>query len=85
MVQEASVRLFGATSVFQGDRVVTGTQLGGVKIRRILGVLGLCVGHPVDKDLLADRVWEGRPPASYRADLESYVCVLRRKMGLGPG
>lgn len=75
--------LFGPTTVLDpddGSRV----RLQG-KHARIVGVLGLTPGHPVSKDRLADLVWEGSPPPSYPQTLDSDVCVLRRRAGLGPG
>jgi len=61
------------------------SDLGGVKPRQILEILAATPGAPVTKDRLADLLWEGAPPKSYVGTLESYVCVLRRKVGLGSG
>lgn len=58
--------------------------LGG-KHREILTILSLNVGSPVSKERLADLVWRGTPPASYVATLDSYVCVLRRLLGVRAG
>ena len=60
-------------------------QLGGVKPRQILEILAVAAGAPVAKDHLADVLWDGRPPRSYLGTLESYVCVLRRSLGLARG
>lgn len=81
----ASVRLFGSTTVIREDASLTGSALGGVKIRRILRILALQHGVPVAKDRLAELLWDGSPPSSHKSDLESYICVLRRKMGVGSG
>jgi DNA-binding SARP family transcriptional activator len=74
------ITLFGPTVV----RPVAGpggpVPLPGVKPRQILQVLALELGSPVAKDDLAERLWDGRPPASYLASVESYVCVLRRRL-----
>ena len=48
-------------------------------------MLALDLGTPLSKDLLAERLWEGQPPASYIATVESYVCVLRSRARLGHG
>jgi hypothetical protein len=56
---------------------VAGTALGGVKPRQLLEMLATELGNPLSKDLLAERLWEGKPPATYIATIESYVCVLR--------
>ncbi len=79
------VRLFGATRVEIDGVAVPAARLGGVKSRRVLQVLALQAGAPIDKERLADLVWEGEPPASAVATLESYVCVLRRSLQLGAG
>jgi DNA-binding SARP family transcriptional activator len=74
------ISLFGGTTV----RTSTGTygpdQLGGVKPRQILEILAINPGTPVPKGQLADLLWDGRPPKSWTATLESYVCVLRRAL-----
>ncbi|WP_022920008.1 AfsR/SARP family transcriptional regulator [Ornithinimicrobium pekingense] len=76
------VRLFGPT------RVVPAT---GAEVRltgkhgRILALLALQPGHPVAKDRLAETLWDNDPPRSYQQTLDSDVCVLRRRAGLGPG
>lgn len=79
------ITLFGATSVTDGNRTLSTRDLGGVKPRQILEILALEPGHPVSKDRLAELLWEGAPPASYVATLESYVSVLRRKIGPSAG
>jgi DNA-binding SARP family transcriptional activator len=78
------ISLFGATKV-RGDGVPSAIPLPGVKPRQILQVLASCLGSPVSKDDLAERLWDGRPPLSYLASVESYVCVLRRSLGGGSG
>lgn len=80
-----SIRLFGPTKADIDGRVVSASDLGGVKPRQILQILALEAGSPVAKDRLADLLWQGKPPASYTSTLESYVCVLRRNLGLGSG
>ena len=79
------VRLFGPTVVLVDGVALAPAELGGVKPRQILEMLAVEVGAPVSKDRLADRLWENNPPASYVATLESYVCVLRRRLGAGRG
>lgn len=56
-------------------------ELGGTKPRLILEVLLLRRGAPVSKDALVDLLWEGaaRHGGSH-ANLETYVCVLRRRL-----
>jgi DNA-binding SARP family transcriptional activator len=77
------IKLFGPTIVtIEGTRL-DAAALGGVKPRQILEMLAAEVGTPLAKDRLAEGLWEGEPPASYLATLESYVCVLRRGLGIG--
>lgn len=79
------IRLFGPTVVLADGGSPEVSDFGGVKPRQILGILAAVPGAPVTKDRLADLLWDGAPPRSYVATLESYVCVLRRRLGLGPG
>ncbi|MCA1783705.1 MAG: BTAD domain-containing putative transcriptional regulator [Dermatophilaceae bacterium] len=84
MAPPIHIRLFGPTTVIDRDTPERVTSIRG-KQGRILAVLGLQPGHPVHKDRLAEAVWDGRPPPSFRQALDSDVCVLRRRAGLGPG
>ena len=77
-----SLRLFGPMTLT--DAQGHPHRLRG-KCARILGVLGMRAGSAVHKDELADAVWDGTPPTSYRQTLDSDVCVLRRRAGLGSG
>jgi len=79
------ITLFGTTAVVTDAGSAPISDLGGVKPRQILEILAANPGTPVTKDRLADLLWEGSPPKSYVGTLESYVCVLRRKLGLCPG
>jgi DNA-binding SARP family transcriptional activator len=81
-----TITLFGPTSVTtDAGTTLTASELGGIKPRQILEILAVSAGTPVAKERLADLVWEGRPPKTYVATLESYVCVLRRALGLAQG
>lgn len=73
------ITLLGHTSV-QGAVRLTAADMGGVKPRQLLSLLALDLGRPVPKDVLADRLWDGRPPSGCVTTLESYVCLLRRKL-----
>jgi len=79
------IRLFGPTVISGAGTRLVGSDLGGSKPRQLLEMLALDLGAPVAKDLLAERLWDGRPPASYIATVESYVCSLRRRLGLVGG
>lgn len=75
------VSIFGPTTVVtEHGEFVDG--LGGVKPQQVLEILAVAAGRPVSKELLADLLWDGHPPRSYLGTLESYVCVLRRNLGL---
>lgn len=77
------VTVLGATTVAAGGGGAV-VDLGGVKPRQVLEILALANGSPVSKERLADLLWEGHPPRTYTATLESYVCLLRRQIG-SPG
>lgn len=77
------IRLFGNTTVRTTTGDVVGSQLGGIKQRQILELLALAEGAPVTKDRLAQALWGESPPTSAAATLETYVCVLRGRIGAG--
>lgn len=79
------ITLFGPTSASIADGEPHRTDLGGSKPRQILEILALADGSPVAKDKLADLLWDGEPPRSYVGTLESYICVLRRRLGCAKG
>jgi DNA-binding SARP family transcriptional activator len=76
------ISLFGETRVRVDGAPVTG--LSG-KQRQILAILALAAGSAVSKERLADLLWQGAPPASYVGTLDSYLCLLRRHLGLSAG
>jgi DNA-binding SARP family transcriptional activator len=77
------IKVFGTTAVTTSAGVVTAGAMGGVKPRQILEILVAEAGNPVPKDRLAELLWNGEPPRSYVGTLESYVCVLRRRLSAG--
>ena len=79
------VTLFGVTTVLSEDQPVGITEFGGGKPREILEILAVAGGAPVAKDRLAELLWDGTPPKSWVATLESYISVLRRRLGCAPG
>src|SRR5438309_266806 len=78
------IRLFGPTAVEIDGQLLPAVSVGR-RPRQILEILALSAGLPVGKDRLADLLWEGDPPASFAGTLESYVCLLRRGLGLASG
>lgn len=51
-----------------------------LKQRVLLAILLLHANNQVPTGLLIDGLWDGRPPASARANLQSYVAGLRRAL-----
>jgi pentatricopeptide repeat protein len=80
-----AIKLFGTTTVTTCQGTVLPADIGGGKPRQILEILALCPGTAVPKDYLADLLWDGHPPRCYLGTLESYLCVLRKSLGRGPG
>lgn len=76
------ITLFGHVGVVVDGCVVSGLSR---KQRHVLAILALEPGVPVSKERLADLLWEGEPPTSYIGTLDSYVCTLRRRLGLQAG
>ncbi len=76
------VHLFGPLLITGESGRLTRSDLGGTKLPQLVQMLALELGNPLSKDLIAERLWDGRPPTSYLATVESYVCVLRRRLGL---
>ena len=78
------IGLLGSTKVEVDGIEIPEAALGG-RLRQVLEILALNAGRPVPKEVLADHVWEGAPPPTYVGTLESYVCVLRKRLGLVGG
>jgi DNA-binding SARP family transcriptional activator len=85
MRDDVHIRIFGKTSVVTSGTLLGPRALGGGKPRQILEILAISAGSPVPKEQLAELVWDGKPPRTYLATLESYVCLLRRALGLSRG
>src|SRR3954466_11102606 len=83
-VEKLRIKLFGPTTVMLADGTAV-TDLGGIKPRQVLEILALSLGTPVTKDRLVDQLWDGMPPRTYIGTLESYVSLLRRRMGVARG
>lgn len=84
-----AVTLLGGLEVSGGGIRVGPRGLGGTKPRHVLLALLLHRGAPLAKDRLVDLLWDGRPPTGSMATLETYVCLLRKKLqplhSPGPG
>lgn len=75
------IALFGTTTVVTDEEIIAAGELGRTKARQVLEILALSLGSPVGKERLADLLWGDDMPKSYVGTLESYVCLLRRRMG----
>ena len=71
-------RILGSVGVSDGDRLV-GMQ--AAKQRALLAILLLNANQPVATERLIDQLWDGRPPATARKVLQTYVSKLRRVTG----
>ena len=83
-MRRIQVRLFGATTVVMPDGTTT-TDFGGARPRQLLGILAAAGGSTVSKDQLVDQLWEGSPPRTGTDTLESYIALLRRRIGVSCG
>src|SRR4051794_4176221 len=72
------VLVLGPTVVLRGGRA---QDLRGPAQRRIVTVLAAARGEPVSDERLAALLWEGAPPASAAATLQSHVSRLRAALG----
>jgi YVTN family beta-propeller protein len=72
------VRLLGAIEASEDG---ISLPLGGARQRAVLADLALHAGHVVSIGQLAEDLWGGRPPATAKRTLESYVYRLRQIMG----
>ncbi|MHB1875459.1 MAG: BTAD domain-containing putative transcriptional regulator [Streptosporangiaceae bacterium] len=83
--------LLGRFAVDRDGHEVPGREFGGAMARRLLRLLALRRGTLVCKDLIADVLWPGTPPADPAANIEVLVSRLRRALGdrgmirTGPG
>lgn len=78
------VQLLGPLCARFCDEAVTPTA---DKQRQVLALLALHARQVVSTDMLVEELWAGRPPRSFAATLQTYVCQLRRRLAaaLPPG
>lgn len=69
------VALLGPLQVAPG---LSAHDLGPPKQRELLAVLALHAGDVITHDVLADALWDGRPPRTFAHSLQLYVSGLRR-------
>ena len=78
-MSQIRIVLFGETTVT--DELGRARPIAGVKSIRILEMLALQQGQSLAKDVIADRLWDGKPPPSWVGTLESHISTLRRDIG----
>jgi DNA-binding SARP family transcriptional activator len=59
--------------------------VGGARQQVLFAALLVRAGHVVSTDTLAWYLWDGAPPPSARATVQSYVMRLRRQLGPAAG
>jgi DNA-binding SARP family transcriptional activator len=79
------VQLFGAFEVMVNSRRLGPRDFGGVKPKQLLETLLVQRGHALAKDQLAEMIWGGAPPRKVAATVESYVSLLRSRLGAASG
>jgi predicted ATPase/DNA-binding SARP family transcriptional activator len=72
-------RVLGPLEVVSGDAPI---EVPGAKPRALLGLLLVHVNRVVSADRLVEELWEGLPPKSPGATLQTYVHRLRQALGL---
>lgn len=74
------IRLFGALSIEQGERVLGPRDLGGTRPKQVLEILLAARGHLVPNDRLAELLWADDRPQNVAGSLQTFVSVLRRHL-----
>ena len=77
MVSGIALNVLGPVEVRRGGALV---PIEGLKRRQLLAVLVAARGSEVSVDRLGEALWEGEPPESARATLQSHVSRLRRAL-----
>ncbi|MFE6162221.1 BTAD domain-containing putative transcriptional regulator [Streptomyces sp. NPDC056486] len=77
MSETLTFRLLGALEIAVGDRQL---QLAAPRLQSVLGMLLLRADKTVPLQLLAECVWEDRPPADTNNQIAVCVSLLRRKL-----
>ena len=77
-----AVRLFGAIEVRVNSQRLGPRDFGGVKPKQLLEALLVQRGRPLAKDQLAEMIWGEALPRKVAATIESYVSLLRSRLGV---
>ena len=75
-----NVSLLGPLVVSTAGRTLRGRDFGGAKPRGVFELLLLARGKSVNKDVLADALWDEAPPKNVAGTIEQYVSLLRRRL-----
>ena len=75
--------LLGPLVVTTAQRTLRGRDFGGAKPRAVLELLLLARGKSVNKDVLADALWDSEPPKNVSGTIEQHVSLLRRRLSDG--
>jgi pimeloyl-ACP methyl ester carboxylesterase/DNA-binding SARP family transcriptional activator len=76
-----AVRLFGPIEVRVNLECLGPRDFGGVKPKQLLEALLIQRGRPLAKDQLGEMIWDDSPPRNVAATVESYVSLLRSRLG----
>jgi DNA-binding SARP family transcriptional activator len=74
------ISMLGRLRVRVGPMELGPRQLGGAKPRHLLIALALARGAPVSKERLATILWPDVRPVDCAATIDTYVCVLRKRL-----
>jgi SARP family transcriptional regulator, regulator of embCAB operon len=75
------VKAFGSIRVEGRGVTLFARDFGGVKTKQIFELLVLARPNPILKSRLAKELWPGEQPQNAISTLETYISVLRRKLG----
>jgi DNA-binding SARP family transcriptional activator/tetratricopeptide (TPR) repeat protein len=70
-------RVLGPVEIWDEDRCI---PVGTSKTQHVLAILLLASGLSVSARSLADRLWDGDPPAKERETIQSYISRIRRRL-----
>ena len=79
------MRLFGAIEVMVNSQRLGPRDFGGVKPKQLLEALLVQRGRSLAKDRLAEMIWGAALPRTVSATIESYVSLLRSRLGVASG
>jgi SARP family transcriptional regulator, regulator of embCAB operon len=72
------VHMFGPLQVHDERGNCLEVDFCGNKPRLVFMMLAVKLGSTVSKDRLAEQLWQGNPPPSWRSTLEGYVSLMRK-------